>query len=198
MRKAVAAIECNHMTTGIAFADAALKAANISLIGYELSKKAGGVVIKLEGEVSALRAAVDAGKLVADTLNGISGVSFIPRPMDCMDMMFRNKDTVGYVPELESALDPNPVAELESEPALEPESENESIEGTEEWAEFALKIPECESVPEKEIEDLKEEAVDENPEPMPEKKAVTCNICQDPACPRKKGEARSLCIHFEE
>lgn len=26
----------------------------------------------------------------------------------------------------------------------------------------------------------------------------TCNLCKDPACPRKKGEARSVCIHYDE
>lgn len=26
----------------------------------------------------------------------------------------------------------------------------------------------------------------------------TCNLCKDPACPRKKGEPRKVCIHYEE
>lgn len=94
--KAVAAVECRHMPTAIAFADTALKAAQIELIGYELSKQAGGVVIKMTGDVSALRAAVDAGKAEAEKINGVLGVSFIARPLESMDMMIRNKDTVGY------------------------------------------------------------------------------------------------------
>ncbi|MGB9812217.1 MAG: BMC domain-containing protein [Thermovenabulum sp.] len=31
-----------------------------------------------------------------------------------------------------------------------------------------------------------------------ENKEPTCNLCKDPRCPRKKGEPRSLCIHFKE
>ena len=26
----------------------------------------------------------------------------------------------------------------------------------------------------------------------------TCNMCKDPQCPRKKGEPRVNCIHYEE
>lgn len=196
MGKAVAAIECNHMPTGIAFADAALKAANVSLIGYELSKKAGGVVIKLEGEVSALRAAVDAGRLVADTLNGISGISFIPRPMECMDMMFRNKDTVGYEPDqdLKPDQDPDP----DPEPVPVAEAEPEALPAEEEAAEEAEVPEEIDAADETDLTAEPEEEVLDAAEPAGEKAAYTCNICQDPACPRRKGELRSLCIHFNE
>lgn len=27
---------------------------------------------------------------------------------------------------------------------------------------------------------------------------VTCNLCGDPACPRRKGELRKFCIHYDE
>lgn len=36
------------------------------------------------------------------------------------------------------------------------------------------------------------------PEPLPPEspeQRVTCNLCLDPACPRQKGEPRSLCLH---
>nr|SFZ88582.1 Propanediol utilization polyhedral body protein PduK [Loigolactobacillus rennini] len=32
----------------------------------------------------------------------------------------------------------------------------------------------------------------------PKKPTYTCNLCHDPACPRKKGEPRASCIHFKE
>ncbi|MGB9975668.1 BMC domain-containing protein [Thermovenabulum sp.] len=31
-----------------------------------------------------------------------------------------------------------------------------------------------------------------------ENREPTCNLCKDPECPRKKGEPRSLCIHYRE
>lgn len=33
------------------------------------------------------------------------------------------------------------------------------------------------------------------PEATAEQRQVTCNLCLDPACPRQKGEPRSLCLH---
>ena len=36
----------------------------------------------------------------------------------------------------------------------------------------------------------------EKEEPIEEK--YTCNLCKDPKCPRKKGEPRVDCIHYEE
>ena len=27
---------------------------------------------------------------------------------------------------------------------------------------------------------------------------VTCNLCGDPKCPRKKGEPHNKCIHYDE
>lgn len=35
-------------------------------------------------------------------------------------------------------------------------------------------------------------------EPGESVKEPTCNLCKDPRCPRKKGEPRSLCIHYKE
>ena len=45
---------------------------------------------------------------------------------------------------------------------------------------------------------MNEQAFSEEVSTAPEPAAmqlVTCNLCLDPACPRQKGEPRSLCIH---
>lgn len=38
----------------------------------------------------------------------------------------------------------------------------------------------------------------QTPTEKPHKSTYTCNLCHDPACPRKKGEPRASCIHFKE
>lgn len=38
----------------------------------------------------------------------------------------------------------------------------------------------------------------ESEENIPGSTEPSCNICKDPACPRKKGEPRSNCIHYKE
>ncbi|ADL07327.1 BMC domain-containing protein [Thermosediminibacter oceani] len=38
----------------------------------------------------------------------------------------------------------------------------------------------------------------ESHEDIPGSSESSCNICKDPACPRKKGEPRSYCIHYKK
>ena len=53
-------IETVGMAAAVEAADAAMKSANVSLVGYELTKGGGMVTVKLEGEVGAINAAVAA------------------------------------------------------------------------------------------------------------------------------------------
>ncbi|HHX22710.1 MAG: BMC domain-containing protein [Tepidanaerobacteraceae bacterium] len=43
--------------------------------------------------------------------------------------------------------------------------------------------------------DEKEQAVEKEEQ---DEQTYTCNLCKDPQCPRKKGEPRVNCIHYEE
>nr|WP_315989447.1 BMC domain-containing protein [Desulforamulus aquiferis] len=54
-KNALGLIEVVGLAAGMEAADAAVKAANIELVGYELTKGGGMVVIKLSGDVGALR-----------------------------------------------------------------------------------------------------------------------------------------------
>ena len=53
-------IPSSGLSSAIEVADICLKSANITLIGYELSKGNGMVVIKIEGDVGAVTAAIQA------------------------------------------------------------------------------------------------------------------------------------------
>ncbi|CAM3901804.1 Propanediol utilization protein PduA [Vibrio aerogenes CECT 7868] len=54
-------IETVGLTAAIEAADAAIKSANIVLIGYELTKSNGVITVKFEGETSAVNTAISAG-----------------------------------------------------------------------------------------------------------------------------------------
>lgn len=58
--KSLGLIETVGMSAAVEAADAAMKSANVSLVGYELTKGGGMVTVKLEGEVGAINAAVAA------------------------------------------------------------------------------------------------------------------------------------------
>lgn len=94
--EAIAIVELNGLPTAIAFADTAVKAANVKLIGYELSKGEGLVSVKIEGNVGAIKAAVDAGSVTAAQVGGVYGKIIIPRPSESLERMIRNNETVGY------------------------------------------------------------------------------------------------------
>lgn len=78
MLEALGLIEVNGYLGAISAADAALKAANVKLLKSEKIK--GGITtVELVGDVAAITAAVDAGKVVAETLGCLRASHVIAR-----------------------------------------------------------------------------------------------------------------------
>jgi len=65
VKNALGLIETVGLVAAVTAADAAVKAANVELAGYELSRGGGLVVVKLFGDVGAVKAAVDAARSAA-------------------------------------------------------------------------------------------------------------------------------------
>lgn len=144
MLKSLGLIETIGLTTGITAADAAVKSANVTLVGYEMAKGSGRTVIKVEGDVGAVKAAVDAACAAALRVGQIAGAKVIARPSESLESMIRNKDTVGY----------NAKEIIEQKPEKEPGFVSEMIKEPEE------KLEE-EFIPEASIEDI---TIPEEPE----------------------------------
>lgn len=191
VKNALGLIETVGLAAGIQAADAAVKAANVELIGYELSKGGGMVVIKLTGDVGAVKAAVDAGSAAAAKINKVVAKHVIPRPHTELQPIVITQETVGYTP-----VQPVPTANLSVQDiaAAEPESSfpptgeaaednNESmqIDAPQQSAAVPAQTPEQAAV-------------------MPAVPSATevCNLCGDPACARKKGDPRITCIHYDK
>ena len=77
--KSIGLIETLGMVGAIEAADTALKAANVTFLGYELNK-AGFVTIKFTGDVAAVKAAVGAGAATARKVGNLVATHVIPRP----------------------------------------------------------------------------------------------------------------------
>jgi bacterial microcompartment shell protein len=77
---ALGLIETIGLPTAIEAADAAMKAANVRLVGYERTRGGGLVVVKIRGDVGAVRAAVEAAVISASKVGKIYGYHVIPRP----------------------------------------------------------------------------------------------------------------------
>jgi ethanolamine utilization protein EutM len=77
--EALGMIETKGLVALIEASDAMLKAANVSLLGWQ--KIGSGLVTSLVvGDVAAVKAAVDAGATAAARVGEVIGVQVIPRP----------------------------------------------------------------------------------------------------------------------
>lgn len=98
--KCLGFIETFGLAACVAAADAAVKSANVKLLGYEYAKGGGMCTVKVEGNVGACRAAIAAGKKAAEAVNGsLSGTKSTllkARPADGMrELLVDNRETVG-------------------------------------------------------------------------------------------------------
>lgn len=78
MSNALGLIEVSGYVAAIGAADAALKAANVNLVDLE-KVKAGITTVKLVGDVAAVKASVEAGSALADSLGKLRASHVIPR-----------------------------------------------------------------------------------------------------------------------
>jgi len=79
--EALGMIETKGLVTLVEACDAMLKAANVTLVGWQ--KIGSGLVTAfVVGDVAAVKAAVDAGAAAAGRLGEVVGVQVIPRPAE--------------------------------------------------------------------------------------------------------------------
>ncbi|AIF50675.1 BMC domain-containing protein [Pelosinus sp. UFO1] len=178
VKDAVGLIEIVGLAAALEAADAAVKAANVELIGYELTKGGGLVVVKLSGNVGAVKAAIEAGKMAGSKVNKVWATHIIPRPHGELSCMLLTKETVGLAKK-------QPVAEV-VEPAKV------------ELGETLLVSNEENQLVKVELEEHESEIKELSPVLEKQKKVSDyCNLCGDPACPRVKGDPKITCIHYE-
>lgn len=92
MRKALGMIEAIGLTTALASLDAACKAADVTLVGYDKVigvGKAVSVNIHIAGEVAAVNAAIDAGVEAGRRVGKIVAYKTIARPHEEIDVLIK-------------------------------------------------------------------------------------------------------------
>lgn len=77
--QALGMVETKGLVAMIEAGDAALKAANVQLLGWQ-KIGSGYVTVLVTGEVAAVKAAVDAGSAAASKVGEVLSVQVIPRP----------------------------------------------------------------------------------------------------------------------
>ena len=175
MQKSLGLIETQGLAGGITAADAAVKSANVELIGYELTKGGGWTTVKIQGDVGAVKAAVDAAKIAAGKVCRVVSTKVIARPAQALDRLVWTEETVGREPP-EPPVDPEPPAPPEP-PAGPDEPEKEAP------------APSAEGVPEAQAP-AAPEAAEEEPVPEPEAPVEEPETAPEvPAEPRQEAEA---------
>lgn len=166
-QKSLGLIETQGLAAGVVAADAAVKSANVELIGYELTKGGGWTLIKVQGDVGAVKAAVDAAAVAAGKVNRVVSTRVIARPSSYLEAMIHTADTVGdRPPEPPKAPEP-PTPPTEPEPEPEPPVEpTPAPEAEEEVPSEPAEEPEPEPVTEQPPEEPKLEPQEE-PQPEP-------------------------------
>ena len=76
-KEALGMIETKGLVGAIEAADAMVKSANVTLVGYE---KIGSGTVMVRGDVGAVKASVDAGTVAADKVGTVVSSHVIPRP----------------------------------------------------------------------------------------------------------------------
>ncbi|GAB4322954.1 MAG: ethanolamine utilization microcompartment protein EutM [Candidatus Sumerlaeia bacterium] len=87
MREALGLIETKGLVALIEASDAAVKAANVTLVGFQ-QIGAGYVTAMFRGDVAAVKAATDAGAASARKVGELIAVHVIPRPHEQLDDTF--------------------------------------------------------------------------------------------------------------
>lgn len=132
MRSALGVIEVIGLGAAITALDAACKAADVTLIGYDKVigvNKAISVVVNIAGEVAAVKAAVDAGVDAAGRVGTVVSSNVLARPHEELDMLineFSKNLKKKVVKEDTSSVNENVVNEEDKEESKPQKNEKKS------------------------------------------------------------------------
>ena len=97
-QEALGMVETKGLVAMIEAADAMVKAANVTLVGYE-KIGAGFVTAIVRGDVAAVKAATDAGAAAARRVGELVSVHVIPRPHGEVERVLPRNGRTGHSPD---------------------------------------------------------------------------------------------------
>jgi len=180
-------IEVVGLAAALEAADAAVKAANVELIGYELTKGGGLVLIKLCGDVGAVKAGVEAGSMAASKVNRVWSTLVIPRPHEQLSCFVGKAEAIGVKTQTTTLVSVDHQV-LINESQISEKCEGEPSTPSDTEAEEPVS-----EVPMSELDSGDASIMIEKIEKKP---TDICNLCNDPACHRRKGDPKITCIYF--
>ena len=153
--KALGMIETYGLVAAVEALDSALKAANVSLADM-VRVKGGRVTVLVEGDVAAVKAAIDASQAAAERVGSVANVHVIPRPDPSVGQML-----AGGQGSFRREKNPS-----------EPESEESPVQTEIRYA-TPEETPEIREEPEKVSQETSEKIQLQKEEPQPESEGFT-------------------------
>ncbi|SOC09378.1 BMC domain-containing protein [Rhodobacter maris] len=181
-------IETAGLAAAVTAADAAVKSANVTLVGYELTKGDGMAVVKLRGDVGAVKAAIEAAQAAAGRVGRVVATRVIARPADGLKGIVESRETIGWARSGEgypAATAPHPEAPAEKAPNL-PDASSSDASGTQATEEAAPEPEPEPAAPEAPVDGAPEPAavVLEDPEPQPEAEPASASAPAPKSAPQ--------------
>lgn len=93
IKQSLGLIETVGLAAAIEAADTAVKSANVTIIGYELTKGGGMVMVKMLGEVGAVNAAISAATASAAKVSKVVSTKVIARMGEGLELMVASRET---------------------------------------------------------------------------------------------------------
>mgnify|MGYP000915426952 CR=1 FL=1 len=198
MKASLGFIEVVGLLSAVTIADTMLKVANVSLNRIEKAKGGGWMIVSVSGDVAAVKASIQAGEQMAKQMSTFISSKIIPRPVDEVWRIFGPNqveiDTVAdsekepYSSKCENVTEGKKNISMDAKLANEKQEINSDLMENEELDVNEIKHRTLDRVTR--VSNRQTENTD--------KKEITCNLCNDHLCPRRKGEPRKLCIHHNE
>jgi ethanolamine utilization protein EutM len=149
------------------------------------------ILVKVRGDVGAVKAAVEAGVAAASRVNKVVSHHVIPKPHGETEQLIATIDRPTWPPSAPPVAEParppepsGPPSGAGSAPGLGPVDGGRDGEG---------------HVMESEPNGRERIVVEQEPAAAPPaEQPEVCNLCGDPACPRRKGQPHRVCLQYED
>ena len=191
MKTSLGLLEVKGLALAINTADSMAKCAAINIVEIEKTNGGGWMMIKITGDVSAVQSAISTGASLAEKHSGLISHKVISRP----DQQLLNAiNTTVKQPKVQKvqalateSIEPKVVTTTDQhDNHTDIEDDKQENETSTEASADDISNQDLASDEQDPINDEQEN--NQSLEP-------TCNLCQDPACPRIKGEPHGNCIN---
>lgn len=158
IKYALGLIEAIGLATAYEAADAAMKSANVELLGFEPARGDGMHTIKVIGDVGAVKAAVAAAEVAGSKGRGVFSSVVIARPAEGIMPLINNKNNITKESRQKERLAKQAARQEQEE--VQNQTEDVTDELAEEVSEEIMDIPEQDDA-ENQTEEVTDELADE-------------------------------------